>query len=473
MTEIARLLTLPEGKTLEFKRDLSSVNPIIKTIIAFANTAGGTLIIGRDNDGKLLGVEDVFKAEEKISNAIADNVAPFMMPDIEIISVDGKPLIVIRVSYWPMPFYLKAKGVVDGVYFRLGSTNRNAEKDVLEEIHRTKTKVTFDQLPCPDVSVKGLNWELLERAFGKVNKTIDEHKLINLGILVPYGKKLVCSNGGIILFGKNDLRERLFPNSQVRCARFAGQEKVEFIDQYDVEGSILEAVIDVPKFIRRNTRLASVIKSAHRVDVPEFSDLAIREILTNAVVHADYTLIGKHTRVAIFCNRMEIESPGMLPFGYSFEDFISGRSQIRNKVITRTFRELKLMEEWGTGYKRIKEACLAGNYPVPEWKEQNLTFTATLFSNATPSRYLLAETSATFTCESDDFSDRQLGIIDLLKTKGKLTAKALHALLNEDISERTVRMELLNLKTKGFVVSLGKGPSTRWAFTKAKMSNIL
>ena len=100
MVDIQDIASLPEGKTVEFKRDLSSMKPILKTLIAFANTAGGTLLIGRDNDGKIVGVDDVFDAEEKLANAIADSIHPPLMPEIETTSLNGKALILIRVAHW-------------------------------------------------------------------------------------------------------------------------------------------------------------------------------------------------------------------------------------------------------------------------------------------------------------------------------------------------------------------------------------
>ena len=76
MTDIQTIASLPEGKTIEFKRDLSSMKPILKTLVAFANTAGGTLLIGKENDGNIVGVKDVFDAEEKLANTIADSIFP-------------------------------------------------------------------------------------------------------------------------------------------------------------------------------------------------------------------------------------------------------------------------------------------------------------------------------------------------------------------------------------------------------------
>jgi predicted HTH transcriptional regulator len=90
-------------------------------------------------------------------------------------------------------------------------------------------------------------------------------------------------------------------------------------------------------------------------------------------VHADYSIGGMNPRISIFSDRLEIESPGMLPFGYTIEEFIAGVSHVRNKVIARVFRELHLMEEWGTGYRRIKEGCQSGGYLIPTWEEIGIT----------------------------------------------------------------------------------------------------
>src|SRR5688572_6254686 len=97
---VATLLTRPESKTLEFKRDLSSLDPILKTIVAFANTAGGTLIIGRSAEGQILGVSDVFKAEERLVGAIAENIQPSIFPEIEIVTEQDKHLLIVRVAHW-------------------------------------------------------------------------------------------------------------------------------------------------------------------------------------------------------------------------------------------------------------------------------------------------------------------------------------------------------------------------------------
>jgi len=89
-TQINQLITTPESKTLEFKRDLSSPKPLLKTLVAFANTAGGKLIIGIDDDRQIFGVEQPLDEEERLYNLIAESISPRLVPNVEFVTVEGK-----------------------------------------------------------------------------------------------------------------------------------------------------------------------------------------------------------------------------------------------------------------------------------------------------------------------------------------------------------------------------------------------
>jgi len=365
---VNNLLTSPEGKTLEFKRDLSSPKPILKTLVAFANTAGGTLIVGRADDGDIVGIEDVLAEEERLASLIADCIAPAMMPDIEATTVDGKSLLLIRVTHWPGPFYLKEKGSVKGVFVRLGSTNRQADEATRQELERIHHHSSFDQMPCVGVVPEDLDGLAIQRWFAGKDHIVDAASQESLGLLVRHGSGCIPSNGGVILFGDEAIRSRCFPYARVSCARFIGVDKTEFLDRQDIP-SLLDAVADVPRFIVRNTRLASKIESMQRRDIAEYPAVAIREVLINALAHADYSCSGMRILISIFSDRLEIQSQGALPFGMTLNDFKAGVSHVRNIVISRVLHELGLMEQWGSGYQRIINACRQGGYPEPEWQE--------------------------------------------------------------------------------------------------------
>lgn len=175
--------------------------------------------------------------------------------------------------------------------------------------------------------------------------------------------------GGVIVIGREDNRERYFPDARVSCALFAGTDKVNFLDRVDVEGGVFQALREVPKFVRRNSRLAAQIESIRRRDIPAYSEIALREVLINAIAHADYSLSGMRIMIAIFSDRLEVQSPGLMPFGMTIDTFKAGTSMVRNHCIAKVLHRLSLMEEWGSGYRRVTAACKREGYPVPEWVE--------------------------------------------------------------------------------------------------------
>ncbi len=166
---IAKIVTLPESKILEFKRDISPLKQIMKTIVAFANTAGGVIVIGRGDNG-----------------------------EIDIVSLEGKSLLCVRVAHWPGPFYLKSEGEAHGVYIRLGSSTRQSGPEFIAEIKRQRENKSFDQLPCPDYDIEALDYQFIQKEFGKMGRKIKEQQLVSLGLLTPFAGRNVVTYGGLI-----------------------------------------------------------------------------------------------------------------------------------------------------------------------------------------------------------------------------------------------------------------------------------
>jgi ATP-dependent DNA helicase RecG len=456
MMEISELIKQPESKVLEFKRDLSSLGPILKTIVAFANTAGGIIIIGLANDGNVIGITDVFKAEEAITNAIADSITPTILPEIEIATVEDKSLLLIKVSHWRAPFYVKKEGIPNGVYIRLGSTSRPAGPDLIAELQRSVTNVSYDQQGISNLTSSALDYDKIKRMFRLIGKEITDKKLLSLGALVSLNNKMVPSIGGLILFGNRDIRDQYVPDARVKCARFRGNDKSHLIDQYEVEGTILDAVDEVPKFVARNTRLLAQIQKIRRKDIPEYPEIALREILINALAHADYSIPGSTIQIAIFDDRLEVQNPGMLPFGFTMDDLKAGVSRVRNRVIAKVFHELKLMEEWGSGYKRVIEECRNNGYPEPEWTELG-TFIKVAFTPHTKTSQKTISVQS-----SEELSEREIKILNFFKKGQSRPFREIYEKLSIKISERMLRYVLAQLKKKGRLISTGKGPATVW-----------
>ncbi|MCK4710814.1 MAG: putative DNA binding domain-containing protein, partial [Gammaproteobacteria bacterium] len=157
------LLESPESKTLEFKQNLSSPTPLLKTLVAFANTAGGRLVIGITDDKSVLGIQHPLDEEERLANLIADSIAPRLVPKVEMVTVEGKTLLIIEVYLSSSrPHWLKSVGRDNGVTVRLGSTNRQADQPLIAELQRGVEGISYDSLPMPELSIDDLDMNAIQ-----------------------------------------------------------------------------------------------------------------------------------------------------------------------------------------------------------------------------------------------------------------------------------------------------------------------
>ncbi|MEX1117027.1 MAG: RNA-binding domain-containing protein [Akkermansiaceae bacterium] len=275
------LIHQPESKTLEFKRDLSSPRPVLKTLVAFANSAGGRLVLGVDDDRQIIGVADPLDEEERLANLIADSISPRLVPNIEMATVDGKTLLVVEVFLsGTRPHFLKSGGMESGVFVRLGSTNRQADAHLVAELQRGVAGVSFDAFPMPGLTQDALDLKAIAKDF-EGRKPADERTLQSLRILVRDQGRLVPSQGGMLLYGTD--RRQYFDDAWIQCGRFIGKDKADIFDH--------------------------------------------------------------------------------------IEDIKLGVSQIRNPVIARVFRELDLIEQWGSGIPGIFRQAKAEKLPEPVIEE--------------------------------------------------------------------------------------------------------
>jgi len=200
--ELVDCLKQQEGKTLEFKENCSSLPKIVQTVAAFANTAGGTLIIGiRDKTNEVVGIADPLKEEERLSNAFADGIHPLMIPDIRISSFRDRNLITISVPHVAGPYYVRSEGPEKGVYVRLGSTNRRAGPEIIEAIRRLARNISFDEQPCTEINSEDIDFRVASEFFESVSRKLTQAIRKTLGLIVNHGGKDVPSLGAVLLFG--------------------------------------------------------------------------------------------------------------------------------------------------------------------------------------------------------------------------------------------------------------------------------
>jgi len=375
---IKELLLQDEGKTLEFKQSGKSVLNIIKTVIAFTNTAGGTIVIGVEDKTKaVLGVDRVLDEEERLSSAIADSIEPLLIPDIEIFTYEGKELIIINVPYLPGPYYHKKGGIEKGTFIRLGSTNRLADPESIASLQRVAKQISFDEMPCVGATTDDLNHKHIKETLKNTFKNINIKYYESLGLVAQHRKKKYATYGGILLYGID--RFKWLPDSEIQCVCFSGVERKDIIDQKIIKLNLIDAVDEVITFVRRHTNVGVKIGAVRRVDIPQFPDEAIRESIINAIMHADYSMQGTSIQISVYSDRVEVRNPGGLTYGQTLAAALSGISKLRNPMIARIFRELHLIEKLGTGLTRIINTYKSTYAKPPTFEEIDHYFKVTLF----------------------------------------------------------------------------------------------
>jgi len=456
---IAELLSEREGTRLDFKRDLSSLKGVLETVCSFLNTAGGTLVVGVEDQTKLvLGVNDVEKQEEKLANAVANSIEPQPTIQLEIVTHEEHDLLLLRASYAAGPSFIKSKGKDKGTLIRIGSNSLPASPEKIAELERARHMSAWDQEPMPRLGHDDLDHDLIKRWLDPVGERQTDAKLRSLGVLTEYGGELVPTRAGIILFGRE--REDHFPDAQIRCVRFRGTDKSHPIGaRDDLQGTILEGIQAALGFLERNTDPIPVItRRARRQELDPYPPLAVREIINNAVAHTDYAVGGASIFLALFSDRLEISSPGTWPPGFSREDFESGMSLRRNKAISRVLTRLEIIEGYGSGFDRITAECRAGGYPQPEWVENGPQIKVVLRQHPSsgPSTELGADTkrpsqqSSSARLTPQERHDIVLAAIGDLDRPSAADIQA-----HTGIAPRTLERDLRQLRSAGLVEFIG------------------
>lgn len=434
------LLRRAEGKTLEFKRDLSSPDGILKTLVAFANTAGGMIVIGVDDGSKnVRGVPDVLEAEERLASLVSDSIRPRLVPDIEV--VPWRNLNVIVVQVYPSntrPHYMQRLGSADGVFLRVGSTNRRAEALQIEELKRWNRMDSFDEQAIPDLKSEALDFRAASEFFAPYRR-VTPKAWSTLRVTTEHQGRQVPTIGGLLLFGKD--RFSRFPDAWIQAGRFAGTGRAHLVDAAEIRSLLPQAAEEAVAFARKHLTHESVIEGLRREERWSVPLVALREAIVNAIVHADYAQQGAPIRLALFDDRIEVENPGLLPFGLTIEDIRQGVSKLRNRVIGRVFHELRLIEQWGSGIQRMTAACLGAGLEAPKLEEIGTHFRVTI-SNTRVGR--------------PHVDEKDRAILALFgDARARSTAEVAKHI---GLSERATLTRLKSLTERGLLAEIGTGP---------------
>ena len=252
---------------------------IVKTIIAFSNTAGGKLVVGVSD----IDDSNIFELKDKISSIIYDSCYPNILPEIYTVTIEEKLLLVIEVFRGNLlPYYLKKDGKNSGTYLRIGATNRKASFENILELERQRNNISYD-----DIDFESLDLSPLYNEFEKQNKVLDINKLKNLKLIKEEHSKIYASNALLIALG-------YYEHCEVK-----GTSMEIFIDKKEYNKDIFSILQNTISFIQNHINLKAEIKGLYRIDTYEIPTEALREALINALIHRDYTNIGRDIKVGI------------------------------------------------------------------------------------------------------------------------------------------------------------------------------
>ncbi|MBQ7501161.1 putative DNA binding domain-containing protein [bacterium] len=376
-----------ESENTEFKVQLPKDSAkYIKSVIAFANTQGGRLIIGVDDKTRrIVGIDGdvLFKTMDDIANAVSDSCVPQIVPRIEPKTVDGKNIIAVTVSPGPnRPYYLKSKGKESGTFIRTAGTSRPASADKIKELEMEGRRVSWDEQLCmgfevTENAVRKLCGDVLKYRdkAGLTKLALSEAQLVSWKLLRRNGSSFLASNAFALLVSD------VFPFSKTQCAVFKGADRAVFLDKREFSGPVYEQIEQAVNFVMRNIRLGAVVEGAIRKEAYELPEAAVREAVVNAHCHRSFTE-ESCVQIAVYENRLEVTSPGGLYNGLTLKEALSGHSRLRNKVLANLLNQMGLVEAWGSGIGRIIRASDAYGLPEPEFVEYDSMFRVNIFRSS-------------------------------------------------------------------------------------------
>ena len=430
-----------ENECIEYK--LQMTDDIYKEVIAFANTEGGIIYIGIDDNGNPIGVDDVDGTYTRLTNGIRDAIQPdvtmfvrYSLKDNRIIKVE-----IGEGSY--KPYYLKSKGMKPGgVYVRQGASSAQASFDQIRRMIKLSDGDTFEEMRTV---TQDLSFDEAKRAFERYSVDFTEDKYIALGLRNINDDQY--TNLALILSDQ-------CPQT-VKIAVFGDDNNTVFKDAKEFGGSIFRQLNDSYEYLSLCNRTTATFKGLERIEKSDYPKAALREALLNALVHRDYSYSGSSI-ININSSCMEFISIGGLLPGLSAEDIRSGISQPRNSRLAEIFHRLKLIESYGTGIRKIY-ALYKERSVQPRIEVTHNTFKLVL-----PNMNIAADNVETVSAAADSFTvtPQIKTVLDYLAEYGELTDEELQDLLN--IKKTRAYLIARDMNENGLIDIIGRGKDKRY-----------
>lgn len=433
---------MSETQNIEYKSTWH--DEYLKWICGFANSSGGTLFIGKDNQGNTLGIPNALRLMEEIPNKVRDLMG--IAISVNLHELDGNKFLELIIHQSMLAVSYRGK-----YYIRSGNTNSELTGPALTNFLMKKSGKTWEEITSDEYTLDELDPDSIH--FFKSNavsngRMISSERETDIGMilqnlnLIKNGK---LRRAAVLLFGKAPVK--YFPSCIVKLGRF-GISETDLVTQDVIEGNILQIpnkVIEVlkTKYFNRNISYEGI----YRHENLPYPEGALREILINSVIHKDYS--GPYVQIRIYDDKITFWNPGKLPPELTFDDLIRVHpSYPPNPIMANVFFRCGLIEAWGRGTIKITEDCLNSGLPTPEFGETGGGFYVTLFQD----RFVENLVSKL------DLSERQKEVILYLKKNGKITNQQYQEVFK--VSRSTALRDLEALVESNFMTRSGKGRGT-------------
>ncbi len=475
--EIKSIITSGEGYNAEFKvRAPSKLRELAEEICAFANAAGGVLILGVRDDNQIVGVELDNRNLSAIQNALSE-INPPVFADVYKVEVDEKKLWIIEVNSGEQKPYVLS----GAIFVRQGANSQKLTSvEQMRYFFQQAERIYFDEGPCVAFDVENdleLIWFEEFRMEANLTKAVTQNQIIqNLRLLTANG---IMKNGGVLFFGKHP--EDFIDTAVIRCVAFEGITKTQIFDDKVFTGPLVMQYEQAMQWLKGKLNVRYEIEGGGpRKEHWEIPETAFREAIVNALAHRDYYDKGAKITIELFDDRVEISNPGGLTSAIKPEEF-GKRSHSRNPLIFGLFARIRLVEQIGSGIGRIQSAMKIARLPIPEFKTQGL-FTV-IFQRSNSLKATVEEVVRTTVEEMEDTVEETVEemestveetveeventveeteeiILNAIRNHSKITAKEL--MLRTGLSRRGVEYQLDKLKKNNRVQRIGTNKGGKW-----------
>lgn len=340
--ELIELIGRGEDSRTQFKRgqEVTNARSLAGEMAAFANSKGGKVLIGINDDGTVAGLslDDIRRLNQLISNTATNSVHPSINPETENVSIGGELVMVVTVPEGVSKPYADNDGVF---WVKSGADKRRVtSREEIQRMFQSACLVYADEIPVQGAAISDIDLrhfgDFFERQYGEPLDNMLEKSGITLGQLLNnlgLARGETLNLAGLMIFGRRP-QQRHRPAFLVKAVSFAGNDPAgdKYRDSQDIEGCLRDLYRETMSFLMRNLRRLQDKKGFNTEGEPEVPPAALEELVVNMLLHRDY-FISAPWRVMMFDDRIELISPGALPNNLTVENIRNGVSIIRNPLI--------------------------------------------------------------------------------------------------------------------------------------------